>query len=540
MSKPAFDPSKPYEVIKPAFDPSKPYEVVGEETKQQGQTLKEKLFPIATMTEQGYAGAGHPVLGKLAAQLAAPIDVVSDAAKAADWIINKVTSLGGLTKGTEALKQSVVSKIPQTTVGNMIRPTVEMGLTPSTYLGGGGVRNIVKPLSEAQQMARMIKASEEIVSKIPKRGIDVGNMASSAKPKTIVEKLPLFGSRMQEADRSMLSEVTANKTTSYNEYAKLARESSPASPTGNPRNLTPDNFAGMKAKKALDQIVKKASNVGAKKQALITANKDNFIAAEDITAEFNKLLNNRMGAEVFKEAEGGVVKTIVRPIAGRAIRSPEEKNLIEQAYNQLQSLGEYPTVQKADDVKAALRQLYEAPKATQAKPMTTITEGIIKNVRNLIDERIGRVVGKTYHTLNRSYADLKDIQDQLGRRLGQVVDATSGETRHGASLMKSAIQSTADRGAKALFRRVQAITGHDLMQEAKYAEIAMKAAKDPRIYNLLEEVGGISDALGGKAGAIAKLGKTVVGAVRKTPLEETEAFYNKAQKAKPIGNMRKK
>jgi len=332
-------------------------------------------------------------------------------------------------------------------------------------------------------------------------------LKSSAPEKTLGEKT--LG-RISESDRSILSEPLLKTETPYNEYAQLAE-----SAVKNPRNPTPMDVAGRRGSEALDIIDEKLSSVGARKQELMDRAVNKTINVESTQKRFNDLIEDRLGLEV---TEKGALKG-----AGRA---PTEKKLIEEVNDLLRSVKGEVTIKDADNIKAALRDIVDAPKSFQVQPRKTITESIVNTVRKDIDDKLIQQIGPEFRKVNKEYADAIDLSSFLNKKLGAVTDKGTGQRIMGASLLKSSLQSNSDRGSKALFDRVKKETGIDLIKDAKYAEIAMQAVGDARIKNLLEEVG---VKLPGKAGAIQELGSKALDIARPDRLSETVKFFNKQQ-----------
>jgi hypothetical protein len=317
-----------------------------------------------------------------------------------------------------------------------------------------------------------------------------------------------------------LTEPKAELTTDFTEHSQQAIKAS-----RNRRELTPADLAGKKGVEALDQIGKARNDWGAKKSAIVEANKDLTFEIKDAVDQWDKLLEDRLGVRVF----GGKVYTV----EDRLARKPSEMREILQINNKLTEAVQSNYVlntKQMDDLKSAINDIVQAPKASQVKQINTVTEGLTKDFNKLIDDKLVKALGPDYQQANRNYGNLKKIETQLNKRLGEIIDPETGTARHGASLMKSAVQSNADRGTKALFEAVKKVTGHDLMQEALYAEIAMKAVKDPRMQSLLEASGAVTSALKGNTlGTLAKAGSYAKKKLTDDKIVKLVRFYNKAQ-----------
>jgi hypothetical protein len=157
--------------------------------------------------------------------------------------------------------------------------------------------------------------------------------------------------------------------------------------------------------------------------------------------------------------------------------------------------------------------------------------GELKNtINDEIEEKALTLLEKSdfdnYLKARKNYANTLKIEDELSRSLGREVVPGSDVPARGAAIMKRAVQSNADAGSKTLFKAVRDMTGIDLIQEANYADIAMRAVGDPRMNNLLESVG----LLKMSRPAIAfKAAEKVVDKVTGSKLDKLVNYYNKSQ-----------
>jgi hypothetical protein len=313
---------------------------------------------------------------------------------------------------------------------------------------------------------------------------------------------PLSGIENWEAD-ALAQPINAKYTTPFPEYAVQARESKDRRLS----EMTPYDLAGKRGVKAAQKVDEMLGQFGQMKTAALEERRTATMKIAPIIKKWNRLLAERLGVKI---VDGKIVDS-----GGRTFRRPTEAGQIMQVQNKLQQYIDNPQydpfLMEWDDIKGALNDIAYAPHATQLKQINTITEGIAKELAKDIDAKIAPVAGPKYQYANQNYSRLKKIEDYTNRALGQVSE--DGVANKGASIMKSAIQSNMDNGKKAWFRAMKEITGIDLMQEAAYADIAMRAVDDERANNLLKSWGVTADQIaslaGGKAHVVMSAAKTI-------------------------------
>jgi len=319
--------------------------------------------------------------------------------------------------------------------------------------------------------------------------------------------------KISPQDRSILSEPLNPKDTPFTDYQVMAKQA-----IENPRNLTPMDIAGKKAKTAFDDISKKVKGVGAEKGAILLEKGNIVTNTDELLSQWDEILLDRMGISGFKNG-----KPIVS--SGRAIRDPASVSLVRNIDDIIANIGDDVTLQHLDDAKSAIRSLVDRESASQLKQLNTIGEGVGKNIRKEIDNVLIDNLGDEYRQINKQFARLKGLQSNMNRRLGNIVDG-GDQTRLASGLLKSSLQSNADRGTKAMFKSVLDETGIDLIKDAKFAEIAMRSVDDPRILNLLEEVSGKPRS---KIGVLDQLAGKTIDKLRKSESDVLRDFFLKQQ-----------
>ena len=512
---------KPKQITKKDLTPKQ--KEVFEGAKPVGEFAAKTVGGIAASTL--VPGAGIPSLLAQGAAANVPFAVgaleeggVSDAIK--DMAINTAIDLAtlGASKAIPGIKQAILKKF-----GKDVSEEAAERLAKEAF--GKAAENMptIKdvPLfqdperlaaealdieNQAKQVERLRPKSTSEIKGAVEEGFEVGGQKltpSQAPKKKLGEKV--FG-RIKEGDRSILSEPLKEADTPFTEYAKLA-----SSANDNPRNMTAMDFAGSKGSDAVGELDELRKVWGQKKGDLIEGAAGE-IPVGDLSSSFNNDVKKFMGVGL----TDGKIKGISK--------APSQNKIVEDAFEILNGIGESATVKDLDNAKSALFDLIQSKKAGQIKPNVGKAEAVVKKVRSKIDELLDSKLGPDFKEANKNFGQLKDDIEFLNRKFGQVVDKETGVTERGASLLKTALQSNSDKGTKAVLKRVQELTGIDLIKEAKFAQIAMEAVGDTRAKGLVGEVS--------KLGLIKKGAGKLLDLKRGSELDELINFYNKVQGGK--------
>ena len=396
---------------------------------------------------------------------------------------------------------------------------------------GKTVDQVKEAVSSPQGMDFIQRLADITPKKDVKKSVEAGfsGIKGVSAPEESLEFLPTAApkkgtiegliSRIPDQDRSILSEPLNAKDTPFTEYAKIAK-----SAKVNPRNPTPMDIAGTKAKQAVDEIKASMDRYGSRKSKILKDNDANVDLSE-VKDKFFEMIEDRLGARVDWDDDRGIWRLV------RKGREPKRTKMLMDAVNTIEEFSDNPTALDADILKSSLSDIVSSVKSRQARPDWKITEGIILGMDSDIDNAIVKALddavpglGKEFSDVNAKYGKLATLKNNMNRRLGDVTDKEKGMVRMGASLLKSSIMSNSDRGSKAMFEQVLDETGIDLIKDAKFAEIAMRASGDARIKSLLQEVSGQIPAYG-KTGLVLKAMQKAANKVRKEELDEVIDFY---------------
>lgn len=449
----------------------------------------------------------------------------------------------------DPMKASQVSQdvtgMAKTTAEKIGVPIGQMVATMGAPAEGKAIRSASKAIPEAiaaRSAQQAINAAPKELKIIPiklekiipdvdevvKETVSAPKVVTAKTVKELAGKAPRtgFASRIEPRTATMINEPLTQFDTPLTTYAVKAREA-----VKDPRSMTPLDLAATKATKALGEINKIKSDIGNKMSELIEPiqkahySEGILLGTKDIKSEWNNAVSKYMGANI--DETGKMVAA-----EGRVITDPAESSLFKQINTMITNLPEGATIQELADAKTAIRRLTDNYKASFAQPVNSTAEVAGKVVNRLLDEKIMKVAGPEYKQMSREYANISKIQEQLNRRLGEITDKETGTTRTGASLLKSALNATGDRGAKALFESVKKVTGYDLIKDAAFAEATMKAVGDERIFNLLREAGEANEALktiasGGMLEKGLKVAEIGVNKIRGDKLDELVNYFNK-------------
>jgi hypothetical protein len=467
------------------------------------------MIPYGGIAAEGISNLvkGVPLAGKLlphVIQGATQMLPVAGSQQLENIANNQPVNLGQFI-GTEAMGGGLGAA---TGIAGNIIPAVKKAFTMGSDLDKNGV-----PLSSVMNKEPII-AGQTGNTVLPKEQVNAQVPDAPEKPAL---------SRLSDSDANLLNEPITDKDTPFTDYALQAKRA-----LQNKRELTPADVAGQKAVEVLNQIGDLRNTVGAQKGQILKDNAANTINIADVKQSWNDMLKERLGASVDEDGN------IIASENGGIVRKPSEIGMIKKINLMIENMPEVVSVQQGDNLKSAINDIVQNQKASQAKPINTVTEGIGKSIGAAIDGKLDESLGPDFAAVNDKYGDLRDIETQLNARLGSIVDPETGTARHGASLMKSAIQSNADRGTKALFQRVKNYTGVDLIKDAGYAEMAMRGVGDSRINNLLTDIGEVKNALhGGIADKAFKIAGAAYNKIKGSPLDEMIDYYNKAQNKAP-------
>jgi hypothetical protein len=391
----------------------------------------------------------------------------------------------------------------------------------------GAMATDIPKIVTSKPVLKLWKPGDDIpdIEALAKRTETVAGTPSTPKQiKQAIGKPPASGwmARTEADEARLLAEPINPKDTPFTKVALQARKAK-----SDMRETTPMDAAGARGVEALGEVSKIKKDIGSQmSEAIKPLQKQHYeqgvlLTTNQIKTKWAESMQKYMGANV--DEFGKITKA-----EGRNITDPAESGLFKQINDMVSALPQGVTIQELADTKTAIRRLVENHKASMAKPINSTAEAAGKETNKLIDGMIMKFAGPKYEKLSRDYANITTIENQLSRRLGEITDKEKGTARMGASLMKSAVQSNSDRGTKALFDQVRRLTGIDLVKEAGFAEMAMKAVGDSRINDLLQETGSINQAMkGGALDRALKITEMGVNKIRGDKLDDLIRTYNR-------------
>lgn len=261
---------------------------------------------------------------------------------------------------------------------------------------------------------------------------------------------------LDESEIRIMKDKKAPKTINFNKYAKQAELKK-----RNVKAITPNQMAGINATKAFNDIDNLRKNAGKKIEDVINANPNVKIDISKTKNDYLQMLDERIGLE-------GI------PTDPTALKTGEEIG------NMVLNLPDQISAKQAVNLKRNLRNRVKYNVEGQLRPPNSVLDGIVKTTASNIDNSLDNVLDG-FKEANEEFAKVISVKNNMSRVLGkQITD--SGITKHGAQVMKRALESNADVGISDLFREVKELTGgkYDLFQDASYASIAMKHSGDPR------------------------------------------------------------
>lgn len=264
---------------------------------------------------------------------------------------------------------------------------------------------------------------------------------------------------------------------------------------------TPMEVAGQKAQSALKALDKKLQEAGQAKNSATEAVGKNPAGTviSDAIAHLENGVKDRFGGlfKKIKDPQTGTVSETLTNDKGRSLKiSDSDKSIINNVREKLNSVKNFPTVRRVDDVIDYIQQeLYKSNK-NLALPANKEVNGFLKEVAGTLNKKLKEVAGTEYTSANQNFSSLKYLRDTLNEALG--TDANKG-----ASLMKQLFSPNGTMPKK-LFADIQKTTGVDLVNEATLAKYAMEIAGDSRQQSLLAQVLEAPQSAMSKSGIINK------------------------------------
>jgi hypothetical protein len=456
--------------------------------------------------------ASVPVVG---AGLAAGVDMLTDPTTYAGLGAGRKLLAKGAAMGDDALRASQkIGQYGKQLTGELAR---EAGKTTAAQKVG---QALAKPLMN-QRGAVEIPDIDDLAKQFSQP--QVGGLKSPGQIRKAAPKAPKLpiGSRIEPGAALLMSEPETVRDVPLSVFAEQARKSQ----MNRFRNTSTMDLAGIYAGKAHDDLRRELQGWGQKKGAFMTEHGQKPVDLKSVPTQF-KSLAERLGYTV--DDAGKVVE-----LPGRIGRKGSERDVLQGMMNEIGKVREGSTAQMADDLKAALAETIKEAK-TRRKELPKVSDGIRAEIYRAIDDEIVKSVGGKYREINNAYTSLIKMDDGMSRALGGLVDETGEVSSRGASIMKRAVQSNTGAEARALFEGVKRVTGVDLIKIAGYAEITGAAVNDPKVMNLLAEVGSINKRLapdiGGKIGLAAKAAGKAMDVKRGDKLDEVVKYYNSVQK----------
>jgi hypothetical protein len=495
------------------------------EQQPQGQrvgNIQRAVFPLSSMVTEGMKpGIGRTVLSNLAVVpdlVSSPFRALDEGVQAGSKILNPMFGIkGSWNEG----KEQVANLIPgNNIVSRNLRSGVDMALSPSSYVGGG----MIKKLTTAPEKILAQKLEKELVAKpLTLKDIRKGANATVETPAGEVatigtppkQGLP-FVRDLDVSERRIMAEQKAEGTIDFGEYAKQAEIKK-----RDLKQREPFELAGMNFKKAFDEVNQIKKQAGKDIENVINTNKDVVVDISDVKDNFLQLVNDRLG-EIKKGA-----------IASDKAGAKEA----EEIANELLNLPNSISAKDAINLKRNLQNRVNYTAEGQLKPVNSVLDGIVKNTAGSLDGKLDNLLDG-YKAANEKYSTITNTVNDASRRLGKEINTDLGLTKHGASVMKRAIESNADSGIKELFRMIKEQTNgkYDLFQDAAYASIAMKNSGD---LNQVQKAISLNSAVmgakgGGDISAAVEKGLNVAKGIREKTsggkLQRVNDWYNKQQK----------
>ena len=428
----------------------------------------------------------------------------------------------------------------QDIIAAMPRAGAEAGL-PSVVPGQEMIGQTVDNIRITPDMVKQGIAKPTTVRRTVETATELAGVPLEQQPtelRRFRERIPFIGKRIAKKanldfrQRWFLGQPASAEDIPFPSWAEMALASSPKSPLFRNGRMPTSFLGGERALGVLDNLRAIRGNLGRQRQAIIDAHggEEVMIPMYDIFVDWSNDLK-KLGAKIGPKGK-------IQSLPGDLFAELGEEGMLETANDLMWQAAQVvpegtgntflsTTVRKADQLKRALWNAVDNEKATWARNRNTKVEGLVKRIQHKINARLKAQLGDDFARINRDYGELSDTIDFLNRRLGAVTSEATGETMHGASLIKAAYASNADKGIKEIFKIAKKYTGVDLEKEAVFALTAMQLAGDYRAASILEAVHTFTN---GSAGMLANVAKKVIDAAVLSDLDDAVKMYRRFQK----------
>jgi hypothetical protein len=313
-----------------------------------------------------------------------------------------------------------------------------------------------------------------------------------------------FMKELSESEARIMKESRSPDVIPFTEYAKQAEIAK-----RNTRAITPQQLAGTNASKAFGEIDALRKQTGETIGQILENHPGAKIDISDVKKEYSSLVEKRIGT-----------KNVV-------VSDPSAIPIHNEIMETLKLLPDVVDVQTAQALKQNLRSKLKYDASGQYRPANSRMSAIQKQISSMVDKKLDDVL-PGYKEANKLYGQTLDVEDAFSRALGQEFIEGSGLTKHGASIMKRALQSNADSNIGDIFREVKRLTNgrYDLFQDASYANIAMRLSGDPNQWQKAMPFGGL---IGGGGGLQERAIKAAGKISEKGKLQRISNWYVKEQ-----------
>ncbi len=332
-----------------------------------------------------------------------------------------------------------------------------------------------------------------------------------------------FSKDIPEAEARLLKQKKAPKSISFEKYAEQA--------TAKSKNLgvkSTFQVAGENATKAFRAVDDLRKGAGEKITNLVSKNSKVKINIKDDIVDFMDRIKSDIGG-VFDETG----KLVDAP--GSLINDAAAVKDANAIFKKLKSIPvEDVTAQQAINLRRYMQNLVKFTSEGQFKmsgsSMDRLVKGLSANINNKLNTAIPGL-----EKANAEFVKIKKLTDSMSKVLGKPINAETGLSKHGASVMKRGLESLADSGISDMFRQVKELTGgqFDLFQDATYASIAARLSGDTRQIGQALPFGGLGSKVTG-GGTMATRGLDAIAKLAKKKYKGKELkrvleFYKKSQ-----------
>lgn len=249
------------------------------------------------------------------------------------------------------------------------------------------------------------------------------------------------------------------------------------------------------------QIANKArQRIGEKKDLFFAGNDGYRVPISEWWETLDGLTRKYVGGKLSMEYNDNLGYAVPKVVASEVspVIDKQAAEMISKMANEITAEsagGQDVGIRFADNMKRAVRDYATFKDAGGGLYKNDAADRVARLLGDKISDDIIRALPTEKATelaqINLEYSKARSAVDAFAKVLGPEVIGGQGLSRHGGQIGKRALQSSAPGDIREAFRAIKELTGADLMQDALYANLAMRLSGDPQLVRKASQFGGM-------------------------------------------------